>query len=150
MIQWFFTTTTKKCGLNFPLPQNPECFDHPCHYKYRVLPSPLSTGIFYYYQTRKTTNIRNTSGMFLCCKEKANWAQKSKLRVLVVYDCGFIVCLCVLISDVLLHSTINMLEIFQVLTINLVFKENIEINGIISWVEFYSVCYSLVSLKYHQ
>ena len=110
----------QKCLLNFPLPQNPECFDHPCHFEYRVPPLPLSTGIFYYYQTRKTTNIRNTSGMFLCCKEKANWAQKSKLRVLVVYDCGFIVCLCVLISGVVFHSTINMLEVFQVFTINLV------------------------------
>ena len=60
----------QKCLLNFPLPQNPECFDHPCHYKYRVPPSPSPLGYFITIRLEKPQTLEILLECFCVVREK--------------------------------------------------------------------------------
>ena len=99
-IGWFF--------LEF-VPKNPAIYDFFFH--------DLSKALFmvehFYNQTGKTVNIRNISGMLLCCKIKANWAWETKLqaRILISF-CGFVASWHALIFAVIGRNTINIPEIF--------------------------------------
>lgn len=60
----------QKCLLNFPLPQNPECFDHPCHYKYRVPPSPSPLGYFITIRLEKPQTLEILLECFCVVRKK--------------------------------------------------------------------------------
>ena len=60
----------QKCLLNFPLPQNPECFDHPCHYKYRVSPSPSPLGYFITIRLEKPQTLEILLECFCVVRKK--------------------------------------------------------------------------------
>ena len=60
----------QKCMLNFPLPQNPECFDHPCHYKYRVPPSLSPLGHFITIRLEKPQTLEILLECFCVVRKK--------------------------------------------------------------------------------
>ena len=66
-------------------------------------------------------NIRNISGMLLCCKKKSQLLsrrRKPNCKQERYLFCGFVAKSCVLIFAVIGHNTINIPEIFQAFTVS--------------------------------